>query len=63
MFAFSSIASGREIVPIGEAAMTLYDNTSMNGSNGPEFPIIIEPSDHEGPTSEFSERAIYMYAP
>ena len=32
---FSTMALGQENIPIGEAATTLYDDTSMNGSNGP----------------------------
>ena len=35
---FSTMAWGREIVPVGEAAAALYDDTSMNGSNGPASP-------------------------
>ena len=57
------MASGREIIPVGEAAATLYNDTSMNGSNGPASPIVVEPSDREGPTEEMPEHAFYMYAP
>ena len=57
------MASSREIIPIGEAAATLYDDTSMNGSNGPASPIVVEPGDREGPTEEMPEHAFYMYAP
>lgn len=60
---FSSVASGREIVPIREVVVTLYDTTSISGSNDPASAIIVEPSDHEGPTSEMSERAFNMYSP
>ena len=35
----------------------------MNGSNGPAFPIVVEPSDREGPTEEMPVPAFYMYAP
>ena len=35
----------------------------MNGSNGSTSPIVVEPSDHEGPSVEMPERAFYMYAP
>ena len=57
------MASGQEIIPVGEAAAALYDDTSMNGSNGPTSPIVVEPSDREGPTEEMPEHAFYMYAP
>ena len=57
------MASGQEIIPVGEAAAALYDDTSMNGSNGPTSPIVVEPGDREGPTEEMPERAFYMYAP
>ena len=57
------MATGQEIVPVGEAAAVLYDDTSMNGSNGPPSPIVVEPGDREGPTAEEPERAFYMYAP
>ena len=57
------MASGREIVPVGETAMTWYDDMSMNGSNGPASPIVVEPGDREGPTADMPERAFYMYAP
>ena len=60
---FSTMASGREIIPIGEAAAILYDDTSMNGSIGPASPILVEPGDKEGPTEEMPERAFYRYAP
>ena len=35
----------------------------MNGLNGPASPIVVEPSDREGPTTEMPERAFYMYPP
>ena len=35
----------------------------MNGSNGPAFPIVVEPNDREGPTEEMPVRVFYMYAP
>ena len=57
------MASGREIIPAGEAAAILYDDTSMNGSNGPSSPIVVEPGDREGLIEEMPERAFYMYAP
>ena len=60
------MASGQEIVPVGEvdvAAVTLYDDTSMNGSNGPASPLVVEPGDREGPTEEMPGRAFYLYAP
>ena len=57
------MASGREIISVGEAATVLYNDTSINGSNGPASPIIVEPSDREGLTEEIPERAFYMYAP
>ena len=60
---FSNMASGREIIPVGEATAALYDDTSMNGSNGPASPIVVEPGDREGLTEEMPERAFYMYAP
>ena len=57
------MASGQEIIPVGKAAASLFDNTNMNGSNGPASPIVVEPGDREGPTTEMPERAFYMYAP
>ena len=57
------MASGREIIPAGEAAAVLYDDTSMNGSNGPSSPIVVKPGDREGPAEEMPERAFYMYTP
>ena len=59
----STIASGREIIPIGEAAAGLCNYTSMNGSTAPASPIVVEPGDKEGPTAEMPERTFYMYAP
>ena len=50
-------------MPAGETAVTWYDDTSMNGSNGPASPIVVEPGDREGPTADMPERAFYMYAP
>ena len=44
---FSSMASGWEIVPVGETDAVLYDDTWMNGGNGPVSPIIIKPGDRE----------------
>ena len=38
---FSTMASGQEIIPVKEAAAALYDDTSMNGSNGPVSPIVV----------------------
>ena len=60
---FNTMASCQEIVPIREAATALYDDTSMNGSNGLTSPIVVEPGDREGPTEEMLERAFYMYSP
>ena len=59
------MASSREIVPIGgdAAAVTLYDDTNMNGSNGLTSPIVVEPNDGEGLIVEMPECAFYMYAP
>ena len=60
------MASGREIIPVGDidaAAVTLYDDTSMNGSSGPASPLVVEPGDPEGPTEDMPGRAFYMYAP
>ena len=42
--------------------MTLHYDTSMNGSNGPTSPIVVELGDREGPTTEMPEHAFYMYA-
>ena len=58
-----TMASSREIVPIGEAAAILNDDTSMNGSNGPTSPIVVEPGDKKGLTEEMLEHACYIYAP
>ena len=57
------MASGQETIPIGEAVAVLYNDTSMNGSNGLASPIVVEPSDKEGSTIEMPERAFYIYAP
>ena len=57
------MATSQEIIPIGEAATVLYDDASMNSSNGPPSPIVVEPGDREGPTAEMPEGAFYMYAP
>ena len=57
------MSSGREIIPVGEAVAALYDDTRMNGSNGPASPIVVEPGDRERPTEEIPEHAFYMYAP
>ena len=54
------MASSQEIIPVGEAATALYDDTSMNGSNGPASPIVVKPGGREGPTEEMPERAFYM---
>ena len=60
----STMSTGQEIISVGEAAAVLYDDTSMNGSNGPPLPpIVVEPGDREGPMAEEPERAFYMYAP
>ena len=60
---FNTMASGQEIIPIGKAAASLYNNTNINGLNGPASPIVVKPGDREGPTAEMPERAFYMYAP
>ena len=60
---FSTMALGREIIPVGEAATTLYDDTGMNASNGLASPIVVKPGDREGPTNEMPEHAFYMYPP
>ena len=60
------MASGQEIVPVGgvdAATVTLYDDTSMNGSDRPASPLVVEPSDWEGPTEDMPGRAFYLYAP
>ena len=59
---FSSIASGKEIVPVGEADAISYDDTCMNGLNGPASPIIVKPGDRGRPTEEMPESAFYTYA-
>lgn len=38
----SVMALDFKIVPVGEATMTLYNDASINGSNGPAFPIVVE---------------------
>ena len=43
--------------------MTLYVDTSMNGSNGPASPLVVEPGDREGPIEDMPGRAFYLYAP
>ena len=40
------MASGREMVPVGEATVMLYDDMSMNGSNGPASPTVVDPGDY-----------------
>ena len=35
---FSIMATGQELIPAGDAAAVLYDDASMNGSNGPPSP-------------------------
>ena len=59
---FSSMASGREIIPVGEADAVLYDDACMNGLNGLASPIIVKPGDRERPTKEMPESAFYPYA-
>ena len=62
----STMASGREIIPVGDidaTVVTLYDDTSMNGSSGPASPLVFEPGDREGPTEDMPGRAFYLYAP
>ena len=55
------MALGREIILVGEAATILYDDTSMNGSNGSTYPIVVEPNDEEGLIAEKLEHAFYIY--
>ena len=50
-------------MPADETVVTWYDDMSMNGSNGPAYPIVVEPGDCEGPRADMPERAFYMYAP
>ena len=57
------MASSQEIITVGEAVAVLYDDTSMNGSNGPAPTIFVKPGDKERPTEEMPECAFYMYAP
>ena len=59
----NTMVSDREIIPIGEAAAMLCNDTTMNGSNGPASPIVVEPSDREGLTTGMPERGFFMYAP
>ena len=60
---FSTMVLGREVIPVGEATDILYNNMSMNGSNGLAYPIILEPGDKEGLIAEIQECALYIYAP
>ena len=39
----------------------MYDDMSMNGSNGPTSPIVIKPSDGEGPIAKMLDCAFYTY--
>lgn len=59
------MTSGLEIIPVrGDVvAVTLYDNTCMNGSNGCTSPIVVKSGDWEGLTIEMLQRAFYMDAP
>ena len=57
------MASGREIIPIGEVAIVLYDDMSMNGLNVLASPIVVEFGHRERLTAEMPERAFYIYAP
>ena len=57
------MASSREIILVGEVAAVLYDDTSMNGSNGSNSPVVVEPCGKEGPTTEVLECTFYMYTP
>ena len=59
------MASGWEILPVGggAAVVTLYDDTIMNGSNELASPIVVKPSDREGPTAEMPKRAFCIYTP
>ena len=59
----STMALGREIIPIGEAVAILYDDMRINGSNSPASLIVVELGDREGPTAKMPEFAFYMYAP
>ena len=57
MSMLSALALGQEIVPVGEAATILYDNTSMNDSNGSATPLVVELGNQEGPTVDMIEHA------
>ena len=59
------MASSQEIVLVGGdvAAVTLYDDMSMNGWNGPVSYIVDKPGDRGEPTTEMPKRAFYMHAP
>ena len=57
------MATGQEMIPVGEAAAVLYDDANMDGSDSSPSPIVVEPGDREGPTEDMPERAFYMYAP
>ena len=35
------------MIPVGDAAAVLYEDMSMNSSNGPPSPIVVEPGDRE----------------
>ena len=59
----SAMASGREMVPVGEATVMLYDDMSMNGSNGPACPTVVDPGDYEGSTAKMLECAFIYTLP
>lgn len=59
----AAMASIQEITSIGEATAVLYDDTSINGLNGPASLIAVKPSDRERPTAKMLEYAFYVYAP
>ena len=63
LYTLSTMGSDKEIIPFSEAAAVLYDDTSMNGLNGPTSPIVVEPGDRERPSVEMPERAFYICAP
>ena len=57
------MVSGREIVPVGEVATTLYNDMSLNVSNGPASPKIVKLGNYEGMTAKMPEHAFYIYGP
>lgn len=57
------MALGQEMVPVGHVVTVLYNDASMNGSNGPVAPIVVEPDDRQGPTTNMPKGVFYMYVP